>query len=112
MPARWKRLDNVPQQTGQMQAVRAGKHVTVFIRSSSAPHAGSKPVKEGFTACAVLTRGVASRSTRTATMKKCMLEKKLWKGVYTRKSKSKYAPLKGKTYVVGEATPAKPAEGT
>jgi len=98
MPAPWHRLNGVPQQTGQMQAVQAKKHVTVFMRSPSAPGAGTPAIKKAFKDCAKTTGGVADRLTRNATMQTCMKGKGLKTGVYHRKSRSKYAPLAGTVY--------------
>ena len=83
-----------------MQAVQAKKHVTVFLRSPSAPGAGRPEVKEGFTACAAATRDDPSRMSRNVKMKQCMVSKGLKTGRFVRKSRGRYN-LKGKVYVNG-----------
>lgn len=90
MPAKWSRIYPNIAQDGQIQAVRAKKHVTVFHRSPSAPGAGRPEVKMAFKACAVETRGVQSRLERNATMKTCMEGKGLKTGVIHKKSRGKY----------------------
>jgi hypothetical protein len=88
-----------------MQAVQAKKHVTVFMRSPSAPGAGTPAIKAGFTACARETVGVASRQERNAKMQRCMKDKGLKTGEYRRKSRAKVgSPLHGKVYVNGVLT--------
>lgn len=102
MPAPWKRLANIPGITGQIQAVQAKKHVTVFLRSPSAPGAGTPKIKSAFTACAATTLGVANRNERNDKMKSCMEGKGLKTGVYHRKSRAKPgSPLFGKVYTMG-----------
>ncbi|MDD4986055.1 MAG: hypothetical protein PHQ43_09740 [Dehalococcoidales bacterium] len=101
MPAPWKRLNGVPQQTGQMQAVQAKKHVTVFMRSSSAQGAGRPEVRQAFKACAVTTRDDPDRMSRNVKMKQCMESKGLRTDRFVRKSRGKYGGLKGKVYVNG-----------
>ena len=102
MPAPWKRVD-VPSTVGQIQAVKAKKHVTVFQRKPSAPGAGRPEVKAGFTACATETRNEPSRVARNVKMAACMKSKGLKTGQYTRKSRGKYA-LRGRVYVNGVLT--------
>ncbi len=100
MPAPWKRLRQPPMETGQIQAVQAKKHVTVFTRKPSAPGAGRPEVKAGFTECAKTTLGIANRNERIAKVKSCMLGKGLKTGVVRRKSRAKPgSPLYGKVYV-------------
>lgn len=102
MPAKWKRLAGVPTQVGQIQAVQAKKHTTVFMRSPSAPGAGSPKVKAAFTACAAATLGIEKRVERNAKMQDCMAAKGLKTGVYHRKSRAKIgSPLHGKVYTTG-----------
>jgi len=97
--AKWKRLiiSDVTA-PGQIQAVAAKKHVTVFRRKPGAPGAGRPEVKAAFTACAHETGGEPIRANRTAKMKTCMEGKGLRTGVCYRPSRSKYAPLAGKKY--------------
>ena len=84
---------------GQIQAVAAKKHVTVFSRSPSAPGAGTPEVKAAFTSCAHETIGIESRQDRNVKMKGCMRGKGLKTGVYRRKSRAKIgSPLHGKVY--------------
>jgi hypothetical protein len=71
MAAKWKRV--MPQVTvGQIQAVQAKKHLTVFTRSPSAPGAGSPEQKLKFTKCAASTKGITSRVERNMTMSSCL----------------------------------------
>lgn len=107
MPGKWKRLGGVPQQTGQMQAVQAKKHVTVFMRSPSAPGAGTTKIKAAFSACAVATRDEPDRLKRNETMQKCMDAKGLRDNVRVRKSRGKYN-LAGKVYVNGKLSDRAP----
>ena len=83
-----------------MQAVRGKKHVTVFMRSSSAPGAGRPEVKQAFSACAAATRDDPDRLSRNVKMKQCMDSKGLKTNRTVRKSRGKYN-LKGKVYVNG-----------
>jgi len=84
---------------GQIQAVAAKKHVTVFSRSPSAPGAGTPEVKAAFTACAHETIGIETRQERNVKLKSCMKGKGLKTGVYRRKSRAKIgSPLHGKVY--------------
>ena len=102
MPAPWKRLSQPPMSVGQIQAVQAKKHVTVFVRSPSAPGAGRPEVKAGFTACARETLGIENRQERNAKLGSCMRGKGLKTGVYHRKSRAKPgSPLFGKVYTFG-----------
>lgn len=73
MPAKWKRVNpgNAPA-IGQIQAVAAKKHLTVFSRSPSAPGAGSPEQKMKFSTCAHKTKGVKSRIERNAMMRSCL----------------------------------------
>jgi len=57
---------------GQIQAVAAKKHLTVFMRSPSAPGAGSPAQKLKFSKCAVQTKGVSSRIERNTIMRSCL----------------------------------------
>jgi len=99
----------MPPPPGQIQAVQAKKHVTVFARSSSAPGAGRPEVKAGFTECAHQTLGLMNRSERNVKLKSCMEAKGLRTGVFHRKSRARIgSPLFGKvyTYGTGVAVPA------
>lgn len=95
MPAKWKRIFPNIAQDGQIQAVQAKKHVTVFHRSPSAPGAGRPEVKLAFKACAVQTRNVAGRLERNVIMKSCMEGKGLKTGVIHKQSRGKYGPMRG-----------------
>jgi len=87
---------------GQIQAVAAKKHVTVFSRSPSAPGAGTPKIKAAFTACAAATLGIEKRTDRNVKMKDCMEGKGLKTGVYHKKSRAKVgSPLHGKVYTYG-----------
>ena len=102
MPAKWKRVSPVMPQAGQIQAVQAKKHVTIFSRSPSAPGAGTPKIKGAFTACAAATLGIEKRVDRNAKMKDCMEAKGLKTGVYHKKSRAKPgSPLHGKVYTFG-----------
>jgi len=102
MPAPWKRLTAMPPPPGQIQAVQAKKHVTVFERSPSAPGAGRPEVKAGFTACAHETLGIEKRQDRNVKLKSCMEAKGLKTGVYRKKSRARIgSPLYGKVYTYG-----------
>jgi hypothetical protein len=104
MPAPWKRISPALPQPGQIQAVQAKKHVTVFQRSPSAPGAGSPKVKAAFTQCAAQTLGVANRNERNDKMKTCMESSGVKTGVYHRKSRARPgSPLYGKVYTLGGA---------
>ncbi|MDD5511559.1 MAG: hypothetical protein PHI12_12225 [Dehalococcoidales bacterium] len=71
MAAKWKRV--VPQVvTGQIQAVAAGKHLTVFVRKPSAPGAGSPEQKMKFSKCAKQTKGITDRLERNQKMSTCL----------------------------------------
>ncbi len=71
MPSKWKRV--MPQVTvGQIQAVQAKKHLTVFTRSPSAPGAGSPEQKMKFSRCAASTKGLKSRIERNVAMSNCL----------------------------------------
>lgn len=102
MPAPWKRLSMPPTTVGQIQAVQAKKHVTVFTRSPSAPGAGRPEVKAAFTECAHDTIGEPDRNKRIARVRTCMEAKGLKTGVIRRKSRAKPgSPLYGHVYVTG-----------
>jgi len=102
MPAPWKRVSPVMPAVGQIQAVQAKKHVTVFSRSPSAPGAGTPKIKSAFTACAATTIGIEKRSDRNVKMKDCMEGKGLKTGVFHKKSRAKVgSPLFGKVYTYG-----------
>ena len=107
MPAPWKRLTAMPPPPGQIQAVQAKKHVTVFTRSPSAPGAGRPEVKAAFTACAADTLGIEKRSERNVRMKSCMEARGLRTGVFHRKSRARPgSPLFGRVYTYGAGVPA------
>ncbi len=73
MPAHWKRINpGMAPPVGQIQAVAAKKHLTVFMRSPSAPGAGSPEQKLKFSKCAATTKGVASRIERNTLMRSCL----------------------------------------
>jgi len=102
MPAPWKRVSPIMPPVGQIQAVAAKKHVTVFSRSPSAPGAGTPKIKAAFTACAAGTLGIEKRTDRNVKMKDCMEGKGLKTGVYHKKSRAKVgSPLHGKVYTYG-----------
>ena len=102
MPAPWKRISPALPQAGQIQAVLAKKHVTVFQRSPSAPGAGSPAVKAAFSRCAAGTLGIADRSERNVKMKSCIEGAGVKTGVYHRKSRARAgSPLFGKVYTYG-----------
>jgi len=61
---------------GQIQAVAAKKHLTVFTRSASAPGAGSPEQKLKFSKCAMSTKGVSNRLERNMMMRSCLGPKK------------------------------------
>jgi len=107
MPAPWKRVSPVMPPTGQIQAVQAKKHVTIFTRSPSAPGAGRPEVKAAFTECAQATLGIPNRNERIAKVQSCMLAKGLRTGVYRRKSRARPgSPLYGKVYTKGPGAAA------
>ena len=107
MPAPWRRLSVMPPPPGQIQAVQAKKHVTVFARSPSAPGAGRPEVKAGFTACAHTTIGEPSRIERNIKLKTCMEGKGLRTGIFHRRSRARAgSPLFGHIYTTGAAVPA------
>ncbi len=106
MPAPWKRLTAMPPPPGQIQAVQAKKHVTVFMRSPSAPGAGRPEVKAAFTACAAETLGIEKRADRNVKLKSCMEAKGLKTGVFHKKSRARVgSPLYGKVYTYGAGVP-------
>jgi len=73
MPAKWHRVNpGMAPPVGQIQAVAAKKHLTVFMRSPSAPGAGSPEQKLKFSKCAAQTKGVASRIERNTIMRSCL----------------------------------------
>ena len=73
MPAKWSRVNpGMAPPVGQIQAVAAKKHLTVFMRSPSAPGAGSPAQKLKFSKCAVQTKGVSSRIERNTIMRSCL----------------------------------------
>ena len=73
MPANWKRVNpGMAPPVGQIQAVAAKKHLTVFTRSPSAPGAGNPAQKLKFSQCAANTKGVKSRLERNAMMRSCL----------------------------------------
>lgn len=73
MPAKWNRVNpgGLPP-VGQIQAVAAKKHLTVFARSPSAPGAGSPEQKMKFTRCAHSTKGITDRIERNMKMSNCL----------------------------------------
>ena len=72
-PAKWKRINpGFAPAVGQIQAVAAKKHLTVFSRSPSAPGAGSPEQKLKFSKCAAKTKGVKSRIERNSMMRSCL----------------------------------------
>lgn len=102
MPAPWKRISPALPQPGQIQAVQAKKHVTIFQRSASAPGAGRSEVKQAFSECAAQTLGTADRMARNAQMESCMRARGLKTGIYRRKSRARPgSPLYGKVYEYG-----------
>jgi len=73
MPAKWKRINpGMAPPVGQIQAVAAKKHLTVFLRSPSAPGAGSPEQKLKFSKCAAQTKGIPSRIERNTIMRTCL----------------------------------------
>jgi hypothetical protein len=73
MAAKWKRVNpGMAPAVGQIQAVAAGKHLTVFLRSPSAPGAGSPEQKMKFTRCAHSTKGITDRVERNMKMSNCL----------------------------------------
>ena len=73
MPAHWKRINpGMAPPVGQIQAVAAKKHLTVFQRSPSAPGAGSPEQKLKFSKCAATTKGIKSRLERNSIMRSCL----------------------------------------
>lgn len=78
MAAKWKRIQpgSAPG-IGQIQAVAAKKHLTVFLRSPSAPGAGSPEQKLKFTRCAHSTKGTHSRIERNLALSNCLGGKKV-----------------------------------
>jgi len=102
MPAPWKRLAVMPPPPGQIQAVQAKKHVTVFTRSPSAPGAGRPEVKAAFSRCAATTLGEPDRIERNVKMKSCMEGKGLKTGTFHKKSRARPgSPLYGHVYTYG-----------
>ncbi len=72
MSAKWKRILPILPPLGQIQAVAAKKHVTIFSRSPSAPGAGSPEQKAKFTRCAHGTKGISDRIERNLKMRNCL----------------------------------------
>ena len=73
MPAKWTRINpGMAPPVGQIQAVAAKKHLTVFVRSPSAPGAGSPEQKMKFSKCARSTKGISNRLERNALMRTCL----------------------------------------
>ncbi|GAJ22082.1 unnamed protein product, partial [marine sediment metagenome] len=90
-----------------LRAVQAKKHVTVFMRSPSAPGAGRPEVKAAFTACAAETLGIEKRSDRNVKLKSCMEARGLKTGVFHKKSRARVgSPLFGRVYTYGAGVPA------
>lgn len=99
MPGKWKRISPLLPPVGQIQAVAAKKHVTVFSRSPSAPGAGRPEVKQGFTECATETLGIEKRIDRNVKLGNCMRAKGLRTGIFRRKSRARAgSPLFGHVY--------------
>jgi hypothetical protein len=97
----------MPPPPGQIQAVQAKKHVTVFSRSPSAPGAGRPEVKAAFTACALETLGIEKRGERNVKLASCMKAKGLRTGVFHKKSRARIgSPLFGKVYTYGAGVAA------
>lgn len=102
MPAKWRRVIPLGGAVGQIQAVQAKKHLTVFGRSPRAPGAGSPGVKAGFTACAKQTLGEPDSNKRIASVQTCMKGKGLKTGVYHKKSRARIgSQLHGTIYTTG-----------
>ena len=108
MPAAWKRISPEMPPAGQIQAVKAKKHVTIFSRSPSAPGAGTQKIRTAFAVCAKETRDISSRQERNAKMETCMDAKGLRDNIHDRKSHGKYSGLRGKFYVNGVLSDTKP----
>ncbi len=73
MASHWKRINpGMAPAVGQIQAVAAKKHLTVFLRSPSAPGAGSPEQKAKFSRCARNTKGTPNRLDRNAAMRTCL----------------------------------------
>ena len=107
MPAPWKRISPLLPPVGQIQAVLAKRHITVFSRSPSAPGAGRPEVKAAFTACAAETLGIEKRPERNVKMASCMKGRGLRTGVFHKKSRARLgSPLFGKVYTYGVGVPA------
>jgi hypothetical protein len=83
-----------------LMATAAKKHLTIFYRKREAKGAGLPEVKQAFTEAAAKTRGIPERSKRIAIIREEMIKRAVGKGVYRRKSRSKYSPLMGKVYEV------------
>lgn len=109
MPATWVRVQPAllnalaPMPGGQMlMATAAKKHLTVFVRSRRAVHAGRPEVKAAFTEIAHKTLGIASRAERTAIVSRDMKARGLKTGIYRKKSHARIgSPLFGKVYESG-----------
>jgi len=100
MASKWKRLPPTGGQVGQIQAVQAKKHLTIFVRDPRAPGAGTPRVKAGFTECAQATLGISNRQERNDKLKGCMESKGLKTGIYRKKSRARPGSrLFGKVYV-------------
>ena len=104
MPAKWRRVVPLGGALGQIQAVQAKKHLTVFGRSPRAPGAGRPEVKAGFTSCAKQTLGEPDRNKRIAKVQTCMKGLGLRTGVFHKKSRARPgSPLYGTVRTVGTA---------
>jgi len=100
---KWKRIMPTTSQTGQVQAVQAKKHLTVFIRKPGSPGAGRADIKKAFAECAHETLGIPSRLERMEKVKECVKKKGLKTGIYRKKSRAKPgSPLYGRVYVAGK----------
>jgi len=96
--AKWQRINPagllmLGQKGGIMlMATAAKKHVTIFPRRRTAPHAGHPDVKSAFTAAAHKTVGVLDRAERNKIIADACRGK--GPGVMLKKSKSKAHPGK------------------
>ena len=107
--APWVRLSPVLLETlamgpgGTMLMMTAAKkHLTIFRRSRRAPGAGRPEVKEVFAKAARETGGIPLREDRNKIIRERILAAGLKRGIYYRRSRSKYAPLAGKFYKLSE----------
>jgi hypothetical protein len=103
MPAAWARLElkAIPA-PGMMMGTAAKKHLTIFYRRKHAKGAGRLAVKKKFAEVAAKTGGIPLRADRIAIVKKEMLAAGLKTEKYYKRSRSHYAPLSGKFYVLSK----------